>query len=195
MPDVTKEQKQAWRRAAVEMYGLVSRESRREVDTALVEKVREYVFSRGARLLAGFAPMLDEPDVWPFQRRWLEEGGSLALPVWQGGAAMVLRRVTDPDRDLRPGRLSILEPVDSLPEVDPDDIDLAVIPGRLFSETCQRMGRGAGCYDRVVRGRTMHRVGVAYDYQIFPRVPASDEDEAMDAVITPSRVILNRNPR
>ncbi len=101
--------------------------------------------------------------------------------------------VEDWERDLRQAKSGIREPADTLPEAPPEEIDLAVIPGRFFSETCRRLGRGAGCYDRLVRGRTMHRVGVAYDFQIFPAIPAADGDEAMDVVVTPSRVI-ERSP-
>ncbi len=186
-------QKQAWRGMAKEMFRLIAAESCRELDQALIRQAEEYISARNATTLLGFAPMPDEPDILALFRRWTRQGRTLAMPVWLGGPNMLLRRADDVERDLRRAESGIWEPKDDCPEIAPEEIDLAVIPGRVFSETRQRLGRGAGCYDRLIRGRTMHRVGVAYDFQIFPAIPASDDDEEMDAVITPSRVVTNRN--
>lgn len=184
-----REAKKAWRRLVVQMFELVPRQVRRELDAVLEERVREYVFQSGARSLLGFAPMLDEPDLSGFFRRWVAEGGSLALPVWLGGENMLMRRVTDLDAQLRPGRGGILEPLAGLPEVAPDELDLVITPGRVFSEGRARMGRGSGCYDALFRGHRLTKVGVAYDFQVFPEIPTYAGDVSLDLVITPSRLV------
>jgi 5-formyltetrahydrofolate cyclo-ligase len=190
------EAKRAWRRLAAALSGLTSREDREERDAALAEQVgeyvREYAAACGAKTILGYAPLPDEPDVLPFLRGWLADGGALALPVWKGGPDMTLRLVDDIETDLRPGRASIREPADFCSEVSPEAIDLALVPGRFFSESCQRLGRGAGCYDRLLRGRRMYRVGVCYDYQVLPRLPVDQTtDEEMDMIVTPARIIVN----
>lgn len=188
MTDI-REVKKAWRRLVVQMFALVPRQARRKLDAMLEERLREYVFHSGAAYLLGFAPMLDEPDLSVFFRRWVAEGGKLALPVWLGGEKMRMRRVTDLDRQLQPGRGGILEPVADLPEVSPGDLDLVITPGRVFSETGDRMGRGSGCYDALFRHNNPLKVGVAYDFQVFPEIPTYSGDVPLDLVITPTRIV------
>lgn len=183
------EGKAAWRRFTGEAFRLLPRTPRGPADRALAERVREYVFESGARLLLGFAPLPDEPDISGFFRRWVAEGGRLALPVWLGGDAMRFRLVSDWAGQLRPGRAGIMEPADSLPEVAPDRVDLALVPGRAFSEGRDRLGRGAGCYDALFRGHAMAKVGVAYDFQVFPEIPHGPGDVPMDLIITPTRIV------
>lgn len=188
------EKKIAWRHLASEQFSLVNRNAWRRLDHAISEKVAELVETRKSRTLLGFACMPDEPDLSAYFRHWLEAGGRLALPVWKGGATMKLRYVTNLDAELHPGRGGILVPMDGLPDAEPGEIDLAVVPGRFFSENCDRMGRGAGCYDGLFRDNPkMARVGVAYDFQIYPEVPVEDGDETMDMVVTPSRLIMKKS--
>ncbi|MCD8139473.1 MAG: 5-formyltetrahydrofolate cyclo-ligase [Planctomycetaceae bacterium] len=182
--------KKEWRRLSVEMFGLVSRADRVGLDERLNRRVADYIAATGARRLLGFAPMLDEPDLGPFFRDWLAGGGRLALPVWLGGDEMVIRWVESFDNCLRPGRGGTLEPVDTLPEARPEELDIVIAPGRFFSETCQRMGRGAGVYDALFRRHKTGRLGVAYEFQIFPNLPVSEDDVDVDLVATPSRLIL-----
>lgn len=189
MPEV-REKKKAWRRLAVDMFALVCRDERRKLDLLLADRVREYVLARKARYLLGFASMPDEPDLSAFLRRWVADGGKLAMPVWQGGSCMRLRSVDNLDVQLRPGRGGILEPTPDRPEIAEEELDLVITPGRFFSERRDRMGRGSGCYDALFRRRSVANVGVAYDFQVFPAIPASEGDVAVDAVITPSRIIM-----
>lgn len=184
------ETKRVWRRLATDMFRLVNREDRRELDGVLSERLREVVFSRQASFLLGYAPMLDEPDLAPFFRNWLADGGRLAMPVWLGGTGMVLREVTDLDRQMRPGRGGILEPAETQPEVAAAQLDLVIAPGRLFSEQRQRLGRGSGCYDVLLSGGGLVSVGVAYDFQVFPILPVVDTDATLDILITPTRLLM-----
>lgn len=191
MPDV-KERKNAWRRLAVDMFALATKDGRRSLDAVLCERVRERVFEVGARFLLGYAPMLDEPDLSSFLHRWVAEGGKLALPVWLGGRNMLLKTVDNLDTQLRPGRGGILEPVSECPDTDVAELDLCITPGRFFSERCERLGRGAGCYDQLFLRQGMKTLGVAYDFQVFPTLPTDENDRPVDMVLTPTRMIVKQ---
>lgn len=184
-----RERKKAWRRLAVDMFALVSRDERRRLDQILAERMMEYAVRKGAKFLLGFAPMTDEPDLSLFFRHWLHDGGRLAMPVWEGGCDMLLRSVDNLDVQLRPGRGGILEPTPDRPGVAEDELDLVITPGRFFSENCARMGRGSGCYDALFRRRGVANIGVAYDFQVFPTLPTYEGDVPVDVVITPTRII------
>lgn len=194
------ERKKAWRRAARELFALISREERAGLDAALCARLwdcaREGRRGAGRRLVLGYAALADEADVTPFLRRWAAGGGRVALPVWVNARDLILREVTDFDAQTSAGRGGISEPPADCAEVDAEEIDLVIAPGRFFSERCERLGRGAGCYDalssRGARGG-MRVLGAAYDFQIVPVLPAGMDDRPVDAVVTPTRTVEKRN--
>ncbi len=61
-----------------------------------------------------------------------------------------LYRVADLAQDLLPGALGIPEPRPGLPEVSPEVIDWALVPGLAFDELGFRVGWGAVYYDRLL---------------------------------------------
>ncbi len=83
------------------------------------------------------------------------------------------------------------EPKHILPPVNPEDIDLVIVPGVVFGERGERMGRGAGFYDRYLNeARGALRVAFAYDFQVqSQQVPQEPWDAQMDWIITESRII------
>lgn len=189
MTDAVSEAKKNWRRLAVEVFGLLPRDSRRSLDIALSRQAEGLRLAERGSLLLGYAPMSDEPDLTAFYRRWQASGGVLALPVWLGGNKLVLRRVNDLEHELRAGRGGIMEPLDTLPEVDPGEPDIVMTPGRVFSEGRDRLGRGSGCYDALLRHGSCLKIGIAYDFQVVPVLPVHEHDVPMDIVVTPSRVM------
>lgn len=188
-----REVKKQWRQLGARMFRLLPRSARLGLDALVANRVKDCVSSTSAQAVLGYWPLPDEPDVSPFLYHWLFAGHRLALPVWLGEERCVLRWVTNPDKELRQGRAGLLEPLETLPEADPKDIDLALVPGRFFSESCDRMGRGAGVYDTLLRDWGILAVGVAYDFQVVPEIPVSPADIPVDLVLTPSRVILRES--
>lgn len=182
--------KKTCRRLMRGMFALVPPESRRRLDDALLDNLWQVVAlaGEGGALLA-FSPLPDEPDLTPLMRRWLAGGGKLALPCWEEADVLRLRLAGDLDRDLQAGRCGILEPCDDRPEFDPAGVCAALVPGRAFSEALDRLGRGAGCYDRLLTRTRALRIGVCYDFQVLPAIPCEDNDIKMDMVVTPGRVV------
>lgn len=65
------------------------------------------------------------------------------------------------------------------------DIDLVIVPGLAFDILGNRLGRGKGFYDRFLRRVPLRvaTVGLAFDFQILPRVPVTPNDFRIDQVI------------
>lgn len=80
--------------------------------------------------------------------------------------------------------LSILEPAPHLTPVNPEKLDLILVPGLAFDRSGRRVGRGKGCYDRWLRGFGGTRVGLAYEFQILDQVPAGPQDEPVHYLVT-----------
>lgn len=183
--------KHNWRTLAKNLFTLVPHNHRQNLDVILSERLRELVFSLNAKFLLAYSPLPDEPELTPFFRTWLEEGGRLAMPLWLGGTTMKIHEITDLDTQMLPGKKGIPEPGENQPEIHPNDLDLVVTPGRFFSEKRQRLGRGAGCYDTLFAENTLKSVAAAYDFQVVPELPVLDTDAILDIILTPTRILMN----
>ena len=94
--------------------------------------------------------------------------------------------------DLRNGRLGIAEPVGLPSRLTANQEGMVVfVPGLLFDSSGNRLGRGIGWYDRLLKkmGEGAVFVALAYEFQIIDEVPTEAWDEKVDYVITEKRVI------
>ena len=66
-----------------------------------------------------------------------------------------------------------------------EDLGLVIVPGVAFDKKGNRLGRGRGCYDYFLKRvpRDTARIGLAFDFQILPSIPATTTDVSVDRVI------------
>lgn len=98
--------------------------------------------------------------------------------------------------DLSKSSFGILEPNININSVFPiDKIEVVVIPGIAFDIQGNRMGFGAGFYDRfLIKNENMIKIAICYDFQLLNSIPNEPHDVKMDIIITDERVlILNNN--
>jgi 5-formyltetrahydrofolate cyclo-ligase len=102
-----------------------------------------------------------------------------------------LHRVGDPRSELKPGILGIPEPLPGLPEVGPDEVDWALVPGLAFDERGYRLGRGAGHYDRLLPMMRPDCIcwSIGFACQLVSALPVERHDIALDGISTPDRTI------
>lgn len=61
---------------------------------------------------------------------------------------------------------------------------IILVPWRAFTLRGKRIGRGGGWYDRLFRKYSqLYKIGVCFDWQIFPDLPQNEWDIFMDTVI------------
>jgi len=101
--------------------------------------------------------------------------------------------------ELVEGAYKILEPKDELRRlpakvVQPEELDLVMVPGTAFDARGGRMGQGKGYYDRLLaRARPdAPLVALAFDCQLFDEIPVAGHDVFMDEVLTETRAIAGR---
>src|SRR6476620_6223823 len=101
--------------------------------------------------------------------------------------------------ELVEGAYKILEPKDELRRlpakvVQPEELDLVMVPGTAFDPHGGRMGQGKGYYDRLLANARPNAplVGMAFDCQVFEEIPVSPHDVFMDLVLTETRTITGR---
>lgn len=69
------------------------------------------------------------------------------------------------------------------------------VPGLGFDMEGNRLGRGRGYYDRFLSSshHSAVIVGLAYEFQLLPRIPADKRDQRVDYVVTEKRIVSVRD--
>jgi 5-formyltetrahydrofolate cyclo-ligase len=140
--------------------------------------------------VSGFSPLKSEINPLPLMRKLADAGAQLALPAIAGrGQPLIMRAFAFGD-ELDKGQWGIREPRPDAAEVAPD---ILLVPLLAFDRTGNRIGYGAGYYDRTIaRYRAMKpvtAVGIAYAAQEIPDVPVTERDVRLDLVLTEREVI------
>ncbi|HET7229241.1 MAG TPA: 5-formyltetrahydrofolate cyclo-ligase [Longimicrobium sp.] len=107
---------------------------------------------------------------------------------------MTLHRLDHP-ADLRTGNYGIREPdPERSPVIDPAEVDAALVPGLAWDRAGNRLGRGAGYYDRMFARPDWRgfRCGIFFAHQEADAVPCEPWDLPLDAVVT-EREVWNRS--
>ena len=137
-----------------------------------------------------FAPLADEPDIWPLLTEALALGKAVALPSFVPGTNVyTARRIVDPTRDLVIGQFGIREVAEVSPEMALNQLDLVFVPGIAFDPHGRRLGRGKGFYDRLLADVRGTKCGVAFDEQLVTAVPVGPLDVPLNCILTPTRWI------
>ncbi|MFO0943746.1 MAG: 5-formyltetrahydrofolate cyclo-ligase [Pirellulales bacterium] len=101
--------------------------------------------------------------------------------------------------ELDVGMYKILEPKVELRSVaakrlQPEDLDLIMVPGVAFDRNGGRTGHGKGYYDKLLEHARADTplVALAFECQMFPEIPCEHHDIYMDKVVTESAVYDGR---
>lgn len=121
------------------------------------------------------------------------------LDKWASRKRFYLPRVNGVNLEILPyestrlelGSFHIEEPTGD-DVVDPDEIELIIVPAVAYDRRGNRLGRGKGFYDRLLQSTKATKIGVGYDFQLLDELPTEEHDVPMDFVITQSTVIRIR---
>ena len=218
-----KEKKQTLRaRVRAKLKATFSSSSREEDETkkrrdskVICEKVLELDAFKNARTMCVYVahPKLNEVDCSVLIREALDSSSSefgeekvkVYVPIVDDKNSNVrFLRVRDMEKDLEKRTMGIMEPTEldwrtNEPREDVADLkeneklDLVIAPGLAFDETCKRLGRGGGYYDKFLsegKGREAVKIGLAFDAQIVDadEIPLDPWDVVLDLVVSKSHV-------
>lgn len=147
----------------------IAQQTRVEYDESIRQHLRKLIDQLEIRSIAGFWPFDGEPDLVPLFRQLMDAGCDLALPVIstrQKGLMKFCR--WQRDIPLVKNRFEIFEP-QGQPALNPRDFDLMIIPLVAYDRFGNRLGMGAGYYDRHLEPLrdcpSPVRMGVGYGLQ------------------------------
>ena len=89
------------------------------------------------------------------------------------------------DNEFERSSFGIDEPVSSKAPVDPENIDVVVLPAVAYNEEGIRLGAGGGYYDRYIGALGDDRpylLGICYEFQICSDVPSEPHDTGVDFI-------------
>jgi 5-formyltetrahydrofolate cyclo-ligase len=143
-----------------------------------------------ARVILFFAPLPDEPDVWPVLEESLALGMTCALPFFDAEKKTYgAKEIKKPATDIVTGKFSVREPAAGCAEIPPDKFDLILVPGMAFDLRGNRLGRGQGFYDRLLENCGGAKCGVGYDFQLLETIPSEPHDAKVGFILTPRRCV------
>ncbi len=125
----------------------------------------------------------------------------VTLDAWASHKRIAAPRVVWDESQMTPVEISSLaslgedldgavaQPPDG-PPVPIEEIDLVIVPGLAFDEFGNRLGRGRGFYDRFLArpGFRAFLCGLAFEEQVFARIPVEAHDVPIHALVTDASV-------
>jgi 5-formyltetrahydrofolate cyclo-ligase len=125
-----------------------------------------------------------EPATDSFIELAKAEGIEIACPRIESDGRMVMAVL---ESETKPSELGFREPTGKV--VESKDLELIVIPALAIDHKGQRLGRGAGYFDRFLEQYKGRTVGLVYDAEFLPEVPSETHDLPVSLVVTQSRTI------
>ena len=191
MPPTNADPKAALRREALARRAAVAPGARAAFSRRLADEGLRLAHLWRPRAVSVFHAFRNEPDTLELLRALAAEGFATALPVVAGRGSPLTFRLWQPGDPTRAGPMSIAEPLEAAPAVEPD---LLFVPLACFDRRGHRIGYGAGYYDRTLVGlraiKPVHAVGVAYGVCEVAAVPYEPHDQRLDAVVTDQETLL-----
>ncbi len=145
---------------------------------------------QSAHAILFFAPLPDEPDIWPLLEKLLPTKKNCALPAFDSTTQTYsARRVQNLTTDIAAGKFGIREPSAGCVAIPLEQFDLILVPAVAFDPHGHRLGRGRGFYDRLLAEVHGIKCGVAFNGQMVEEMPAGTHDVRMDFIVTPARLV------
>lgn len=144
-----------------------------------------------AKTVMGYLAMPGEPYLDDLLIHAIEAGKTVCVPL-MGSVYGVMESAAITDlNEVVAGRLGVRMPDPSRARIlDPSRIDLVLTPGVAFDDSGNRLGMGAGYYDRFfIRAPQAIRAGISWSGQLVSEVPRAEHDILMQWVVTEDRII------
>lgn len=149
---------------------------------ALVAPSRLMALFRPGLIVAGYVALPGEADPMPLMKAAATCGCRLALPHVTSRAAPMRFLAWSPGDSLVAGPMGLSQPRHEAQPVDPD---IVLTPLLGFDAKLNRLGQGAGFYDRTfAKMNGGLRIGVAWSIQQCDTLPVDAWDVPLDGIVT-----------
>jgi 5-formyltetrahydrofolate cyclo-ligase len=168
----------------------LSLEEKTSQSDQLTAELLKFIPLTSAQAVLFFNPLPDEPQIHFLIQKFLEDQKTLYFPKVEGDSLTI--HAIQSKEDFVIGEFGILEP--NTLAIENPSIDIALIPGIVFSKNCQRIGRGKGYYDRYLQDvqENIIKCGICFENQVVDDyIPQDLHDISMDVVLTSKQTIIH----
>lgn len=190
---VLEREKQGTRQKLLERLLSLTKEEIKRRSKNVENKLSELPIYKQAKVIMVYYPLQGEVNILDKIRKDI---GSkrFCFPVMDLKAKNLrIFESTRLDEDFVLGPMAVMQPdTKKTKEVDIKEIDMVIVPGLAFDRQKNRLGRGAGFYDRFLRNITplTKKVGIAFEFQILENLPANlSHDQKVDTIVSENFVI------
>lgn len=180
------ESKKELRREILAKRRNLSEAYQKQAAKEIYEKLRALAVYKEASVLCLYVPIQNEVDLFQYIPEFRADGKKIYLPRVNGNIMDFY--AYNEQTALVEGAYHILEP-DSMAQLEPEEFGgscLIVMPGAVFTKSCDRIGYGGGYYDRYLAVHPeCHTVAVGYAVQIVDSIKTEQTD------IKPELILCN----
>lgn len=171
-----------------------------ELSQAICEKFVALPEYQRAKTVMYYVDVRSEVRTRNYLATALTHGKRIVVPYCVDGLLELFLLESMDELDL--GAYKILEPradLRGLPakRVQPEELDLIMVPGVAFDRRGARMGHGFGYYDKLLEHARPDcpLVALAFECQFFPEIPTQSHDVFMDKIISEAAVYIGAGTR
>lgn len=170
-------------KASLRVWARRTRASLPEISSEICAHLETLIRDLKTSVVLGYRAVHAEPNLEPLVRALPDveflttranAGGILTLHPYKSATV--------------PNRFGMLEPPLDTPTLEPDLVQLALVPGLLFTKRGSRLGYGGGFYDRLLPHLRCPLVGVTRDALLVDALPLETWDVPMTHFVTESGV-------
>lgn len=189
---IDKEKKELRKKLLKRLLSLTDEEIKRRSNN-VTEKLSSLPIYKESKNIMVYHPLPGEVDILEEIRKELSNKRFFFPVTDLKEKRMRIFEIKDLDKDFIPGAYGIKEPnSQTAKETDTGAIDLIIVPGLAFDRQKNRLGRGAGFYDRFladIRGSTK-KIGIVFDFQVLDNLPVNlSFDQKVDTVVSENLII------
>jgi len=157
------------------------------------EKLSILSIYKKAKTIMAYYPLRGEVNILEMIRKDIKSKRFCFPVVDLKAKKLSIFEVNQLDQDFVSGPFGVKEPdTKRTKEVDTREIDMIIVPALAFDRQRNRLGRGAGYYDRFLQDivPAVKRVGIAFNFQILKDLPIHPPlDQKVDIVVSEDFVI------
>lgn len=191
IPDNIIEAKRWWREQIREVQKSLTSEYMEKASASIIGQLEALDEFRTAKNVLLYVSLGKEVQTAELMEAASTAGKTVALPLCMDTREHIMEaRFYDEEHPLVKGAYGIMEPAADSMIMKPEEIDLIVLPCMSCDPDCNRIGHGAGYYDRFLAKVRDNCVTVALCYSavLAEKLPTEEHDKKVDIVITESEV-------